>query len=117
MKYARAILAVVFIALIVVGCASTPPLVITGEGLSAVGVEFVATATAVTNACVAKKLTVAQCDGFRTFEQKFKAAFGPAVVVQKTAMTFGDKTMAENAATILGGLISELGSFSALIGK
>jgi hypothetical protein len=100
----------------IAGCASTPSLVITGEGLKAVGSQFTATSTVITQACIAKTLTVATCDQYRTFERKFKLAFPPAILVQETAMTFGDKTMAQNAMTILTGLVRELGTFTAMIG-
>ena len=103
--------------LLLSGCASTaPPLVVSGEALKAVGLQFVATSTAVTKACVAKQLTLTQCDSYRGFAQKFKAAFPSAVVVQETAMTFGDRTLAENAAVIVAQLVAELGTFTALLG-
>ena len=95
---------------------TAPPLVISGEALKAVGIQFVATATAVTNACVAKTLTMKQCDAFRSFEAKFKLAYPPAVTVQQVAMSFGDQTMAQNAATIIAGLVKELAPYTALIG-
>ena len=98
------------------GCASTPPLVVSGESLKAVGTQFAATSTAITQACIAKSLTVATCDSFRTFAQKFKLAFQPAVVVQKAAMASGDKTMTENASAIVTALVAELGNFTALFG-
>lgn len=101
--------------LLLAACSTGNPLVVSGEVLKATGTEFVATSTAFTNACVAKTLSVKQCDTYRTFERKFKLSFPAAVKVQETAMTFGDQTMAQNASTIIAGLASELANFTALI--
>lgn len=106
------------IALVVLtGCASAPPpLIVSGETLKVVGTEFVATSAAFTKGCVDKVLTVATCDGFRAFSRKFKLAFRPAVTLQQAAMESGDKPMIERTTAIVAALVSELSSFTALLG-
>lgn len=98
------------------GCASAgPTLLVSGEGLKAVGTQFVATSTAVTDACVAKKLTLTQCDSFRTFSRKFKVTFPDAVKLQENAMAFNDKTVAQLAADAIAILVTELGTYTSLL--
>ena len=100
---------------LLVGCASTPPLVVSGEALKAVGTQFVTVSTAVTNACIAKTLTAAQCAQYRIFARKFKAAWEPAVSVQQAAMVYGDPAMAQQAHAIVVRLSAELATFAALL--
>ena len=98
------------------GCASAgTTLLVSGESLKAVGTQFVVTSTAVSNACVAKQLTLTQCDSFRAFSRKFKVTFPDAVKLQESAMSFGDKTVAQLAADAIATLVTELSTYTSLL--
>ena len=105
------------VALLLSGCAGTSKtLIITGDSLVSLATQFDAVSRHVTQACIAKQYTVATCDGFRTFSDKFKAAYPATKTLWVAATQYEDKGLAAAAQDSFTKLAADLAPFLAMIG-
>ena len=88
------------------GCASFPQLLVgSGEGLKAVGNEFVAVAQVYKHGCdVSKIIPQSQCQKFREFGEKFKQVYPLAVQLWETARDANDKATQHRADAMIQSL-------------
>jgi len=99
------------------GCASTSKtLIITGDSLVSLATQFDAVSRHVTTACVAKQYTVATCDAFRTFSDKFKAAYPATRTLWNAGTQYEDKGLAAAAQDSYAKLVADLAPFLSMIG-
>lgn len=110
---------VLIVALWMVACSSasapTKAVEVSGESIDALGKLFVSTATAFTQGCINKVYTVAQCDAFRTFGQRFQMSFPVAKDAWTAASVSGNQAALNQQATALTQLSNDLAPFAALI--
>lgn len=88
---------------------------ITGESIVGLGNTFAATATAMTNGCIAKTYTVATCDSFRAFGQRFQAAYPLAKSMWNIAAAAQDKTATANLNAIFVQWSTDLVPFTNMV--
>jgi hypothetical protein len=101
---------------VLTGCAGlTKTTEVTGESIVALGNTYASTATAMTNGCVAKAYTVAQCDSFRAFGLKFRIAYPLAKDGWNAASAAGNKADMTTQGNILSQLAADLAPFTATV--
>ncbi|HJR00282.1 MAG TPA: hypothetical protein VKA83_01505 [Methylomirabilota bacterium] len=113
----RHALIALLLAVALTGCTSTSKsIIITGDALVSLATQFDAVSRHMTQACVAKQYTVATCDAYRTFGEKFKQAYPATKTLWGAATQFEDKGLAAAAQDSFAKLAADLQPFLAMIG-
>lgn len=96
--------------------ATSTKIEITGDSIVSLATTFDAVSRHMTALCVAKTYTVATCDSYRQFGEKFKVAYPAAKSLWNSATQFEDKGLLAGATTALSKLSSDLAPFLAMMG-
>jgi hypothetical protein len=99
--------------ILLIGCASTKPFVVSGTALDAVGKTFVQTAGVYEHLLDGQLITVDQYRKWVSFGKKFQATYPSAVEAWKAARVANDKAKADQLYSAIAGLIAELGEYGA----
>ena len=96
------------------GCSSgQQALVITGESLKGVALEFVQVGNVYKTGCdVTKVIAPSSCADFRTFGQRFQQSFPLAVQLWEAARSATDTAAQEKVSAVITEMASSLSSFA-----
>lgn len=99
------------------GCtaATSTKIEMTGDSIVSLATTFDTVSRHMTAQCIAKVYTVATCDAYRTFGEKFKASYPAAKTLWNSATQFEDKGLLAGASTALSKLSSDLAPFLAMM--
>jgi hypothetical protein len=104
-------LALPAVLLLLAGCTSIAPFVVSGKSLSALGNQFADTGAAMNKALDAGKVTPEQYRVWSSFAKRFQAIYPLAVDGWKTSVELNDKVLASQFSEAVAQLAGELASF------
>jgi len=103
--------------LLLAGCVSTSPLVISGTSLAVAGDQFAAVGALYKQGCdVTKSIAAAQCNTWRAFGIKFQQMYPITVQAWKAARATNDSALMKQTDALVSTLITELASLASVVG-
>lgn len=109
--------------LVLTGCASTAEqrteqsLNVAHASLKAVGTNYLQAASLFREGCeVSKTIKLADCASFRSFQEKFKKSYTPAIDAYEAAVNAKNSIDAGKARDAIAGLSSELSALALKVG-
>lgn len=115
MRTARSVAVVALCCAFSCATARTTPIVISAHVLDAAGMTFESVATGMQHASERNALTAEQVAAWNDFTVRWAAGYGAAVTRWVDAKQRLDSPAAEQAAALLTGLLSELGTFQVVV--